>query len=71
MPIREYECQECQHLFEVVELSAATVTVCDSCGSDRLDRQLSSFASLPARSAPQTSCGPCGCAPSEACTWEN
>ena len=71
MPIREYQCQECQHQFEVVELSPSPATVCESCGSDRLDRQLSAFASLPAGSAPQTPCGPCGCAPSEARSWEN
>jgi putative FmdB family regulatory protein len=52
MPIREYECKECQLKFETIELSAGTEKVtCPRCHSENVEKKLSMFSSSPGESA--------------------
>ncbi len=46
MPIYEYRCKSCGHVFEELILRAADVTdlKCQSCGSTEVERVTSSFA---------------------------
>jgi putative FmdB family regulatory protein len=70
MPIYEYACRGCSADFEeLVSLSAAEAVRCPSCGSTRVEKQLSSFqrvragggAAAPALAgAPARSGGCCG-----------
>jgi len=65
MPIYEYRCQECQQLFQKLQsVSAGTNGItCPSCGSPRVERQLSVFASTSradAAATPASGCGPAG-----------
>jgi putative FmdB family regulatory protein len=45
MPIFEYECHECGHVFEVFTKRAGIeeALVCRKCGSTKVDRVLSAF----------------------------
>jgi putative FmdB family regulatory protein len=63
MPIYEYRCQDCRQLFQKLLLVAGgtTTITCPSCGSRRVERQLSVFASG-SQSSPGAPSG--GCAPS-------
>jgi len=71
MPIREYHCSDCHHEFETIEVASSPAAVCESCGGTELERKLSVFASHAGSAAePMPPCGPCGCAPSQACSWE-
>ena len=64
MPIYEYRCQDCRQLFQKLQpVSAGTKTIaCPSCGSRRVERQLSVFASTSSRGAatPSSGCAPGG-----------
>ena len=46
MPIYEYRCQQCQALSSlfVRSIGAPVAPQCDACGSDRMQRRMSSFA---------------------------
>ena len=46
MPIYEYRCQQCQAVssFFVRSMNTPIEPVCDGCGSDRMQRRMSSFA---------------------------
>lgn len=55
MPIYEYLCQACQHSFEDLQSFKAPAPKCPNCGSDRVAKKLSTFASVGNASAP---CGP-------------
>lgn len=46
MPIFEYQCKECQEIFESLQLSRNTEedTECPSCGSETTERVVSTFA---------------------------
>lgn len=44
MPIYEFRCQCCDQLFEALVRPTSTTTACPSCQSDRVERQISSFA---------------------------
>jgi putative FmdB family regulatory protein len=46
MPIFEYQCQTCWHVFEVITLRVGRgkTVRCPKCGSSEVDRLLSSFA---------------------------
>lgn len=64
MPIFEYVCRNCQHQFELI-VNGSAVPKCPSCGSKKLEKQLSVFTAasksyakseLPAAAA----CGTCG-----------
>ena len=65
MPIFEYSCVKCNHRFEKI-VSASTVPECPSCGSKKLQRELSVFAvstkgaGASTKSAPAGGCGTCG-----------
>ncbi len=63
MPIYEYRCTDCQHLFQKLQtMSAGSDGVhCPKCEGKRVERQLSAFAST--QSSGGTS-RPAGCAPS-------
>ncbi len=47
MPLYEYKCSECEHVFEELVSASAidSSPVCPSCGSERTDRKFSTFAS--------------------------
>jgi putative FmdB family regulatory protein len=64
MPLREYACDACRHLFEEL-VSEGERPTCPACGGQRLTRRFSSFAvatggRTPARSDVAGSCGSCG-----------
>jgi putative FmdB family regulatory protein len=65
MPIFEYACRKCNHRFEAI-VSPSTVVECPSCASQRLEKQLSVFAtsvkgeSATPREMPAGPCGSCG-----------
>ena len=46
MPIYEYRCQQCGALssFFVRSIGAPHAAICQACGSDRMDRRMSTFA---------------------------
>lgn len=44
MPLREFSCQKCGHVFEALERTKAEKISCPSCGSFELKRKLSCFA---------------------------
>jgi len=45
MPIYEYTCPDCESPFEEIVRSSDTAVRCPHCGGDRVERQLSVFAS--------------------------
>ena len=62
MPIFEYLCKTCEHRFEAI-VNGSTVVECPSCASQRLEKQLSVFATSVKGEAvaPQrATAGPCG-----------
>jgi putative FmdB family regulatory protein len=66
MPIYEYACQSCGHEFELL-VRSDTHLACPSCRSERLDKQLSVFATAESGSSgssepvcPATGFTPCG-----------
>ncbi|MDH4066155.1 MAG: zinc ribbon domain-containing protein [Acidobacteriota bacterium] len=64
MPLFEYQCQSCQHQFELL-VRESTALECPACHGTELEKQLSVFAvSTPAgrQTAPlsQAPCGACG-----------
>jgi len=63
MPIYEYLCTDCNHLFQKLQaVSAGSEGIrCPKCDGSRVERQLSTFASAPTSSGPV---GAGGCAPS-------
>ena len=50
MPIYEFVCKECSKSFEDLVLSASRIdeVVCPACGSGRVKKKMSTFASKPA-----------------------
>lgn len=67
MPIYEYSCQECEARFDkfVRSITAEDEVTCPSCGSKRVRRGFSTFASrgdsgLSINSAPAGNCAPTG-----------
>ena len=45
MPIYEYECKSCAKIFSILKLSSSTEKVlCAHCGSDNVQKKISSFA---------------------------
>jgi putative FmdB family regulatory protein len=65
MPIFEYVCKKCDHRFETI-VNHSTVVECPSCASQRLEKQLSVFATsvkgqpVTKREMPVGACGACG-----------
>ena len=59
MPIFEYACQKCGKLFEKLILGKRSgELVCPDCGSNRVERKLSAFAT--ATGAAKSSAAACG-----------
>ncbi|MBY0454000.1 MAG: zinc ribbon domain-containing protein [Burkholderiaceae bacterium] len=62
MPIYEYACSDCGHQFEAL-VRSSTVPECPGCHSQKLEKQLSVFAttseSPPMASLPSSPCGSC------------
>jgi putative FmdB family regulatory protein len=58
MPIFEYRCRNCGSVFEAIQFSASTPSVCKKCESPDVERLLSVFAVAggPSKAEP----GPCG-----------
>jgi putative FmdB family regulatory protein len=49
MPIYEFVCSECRQSFEdLVSISRIDEVVCPSCGSEKVKKKMSTFASKPA-----------------------
>lgn len=63
MPIFEYKCEECGKLFEAIVMGSRQPE-CPACNSQKLEKQLSSFAVSGGNSS--SSSAPCG-APSGSC----
>jgi putative FmdB family regulatory protein len=62
MPLYEYACQKCSHLFEELVFGAST-PICPSCGGDKLERLMSVVSARVADNAPPpttSACGRCG-----------
>ncbi|MBM61850.1 MAG: FmdB family transcriptional regulator [Acidobacteria bacterium] len=64
MPIYEFQCDNCQHDFEILVYSSTTPT-CPACASLSVQKRLSAFAvghanTRTIQSAPQGACGSCG-----------
>ena len=67
MPVHDYLCEACGASFEFLTLSSAESVACDSCGSDRVSRQVVSRISVRGRnqrhgSVVDLSSGACPCA---------
>lgn len=66
MPIFEYKCRACTHLFETIVLSSREKISCPTCGSDAVEKQLSLISKpASAQDAPSSACActpqTCGC----------
>lgn len=63
MPLYEYRCPRCSHQTEVLQPigAGAEGLSCPRCGSEGLERQLSTFAGHSASSAADTACSTPGC----------
>jgi putative FmdB family regulatory protein len=64
MPIFEYQCQDCNEVFESLQLSRSrdVEAECPHCGSDHTERMVSSFATSGGGNgfSVGSSCGPSG-----------
>ncbi len=64
MPIFEYQCEECQEIFESLQLSRSTEedTECPRCGSEATERIVSTFATSGGTDglSAGSNCGPSG-----------
>ncbi len=63
MPVFEYQCKRCSHVFERIELSRnEPAPTCVTCGASDVERQLSVFAvgKSDVGSAAPAACGTCG-----------
>ena len=56
MPIFEYRCESCGHKFEAILLGSQTPE-CPQCHTQKLQKQLSTFAVSTKSSQPSTGCG--------------
>jgi putative FmdB family regulatory protein len=70
MPIFDIRCAACGYGGEVIQLTNATALACPSCGSDQVERQMSTPSTLTGRT-PRAHPGPgdtacCGSTPSAA-----
>jgi putative FmdB family regulatory protein len=60
MPIFEYRCRNCGNIFESIEFSSSTPSVCKKCESSDVERLLSVFAVAGGPDKAETESGPCG-----------
>lgn len=63
MPIYEYHCEKCTKTSEVLVKNAHEPAVCPHCGSKRLTRLLSTFATVQSSDAPCSMESSCPAAP--------
>jgi putative FmdB family regulatory protein len=65
MPIYDYRCARCKHLFEKLILAKTETVSCPECASREVERQVSAFHSPGLRAAGASECGctpaTCGC----------
>lgn len=62
MPIYEYVCSKCQHDFEELIFNTSEKVACPECGSAKVERAMSVFASVSGdsfRPSSGSSCGGC------------
>ncbi len=62
MPIFEYKCKQCGHRFEELVMGCCAKVKCPDCGSEQVDKLLSSFgfkAGSGFKSSGGDSCGSC------------
>ncbi|MDR2844819.1 MAG: zinc ribbon domain-containing protein [Puniceicoccales bacterium] len=60
MPLYEYECIECHKVSELL-ITASRPPICPHCGSVKLEKQLSLFASSGGVGSGHVHSGSCGC----------
>ena len=63
MPIYEYRCKNCNHLFEELVFSALTKDeeiICPNCHQNAAEKLMSAFSSSGTSSAGSSSCGTSG-----------
>jgi putative FmdB family regulatory protein len=63
MPIFEYKCRDCQHLFEELVFSSLTKDediICPQCGKNNAEKKMSAFSSAGAGDSYSASCGSSG-----------
>lgn len=62
MPLYEYKCRDCEHVFELLvgKTVPEKTPLCPKCGSDRCDRLFSAFAAAVGKSGSAPSCGRAG-----------
>ena len=60
MPIFEYVCLDCNNVFETLVIRTDEEIKCPACGSTRLEKAMSAFASLSSGGGGLSSCGSSG-----------
>jgi len=65
MPIYRYQCKECEHAFETLVMKRSETVACPTCGSENLQKLLTSHAV--GSSTPDTPCGSGACSPMPPC----
>jgi len=61
MPIYEYACPHCGHVFEKLVLTSNhDLPVCPQCGEERVEQKFSTFATGGARKSSAPACAPAG-----------
>ncbi len=60
MPIFEYRCQSCGHSFEAILFGSETPE-CPKCHTEKLEKQLSTFAVSKSSGSPAAGCGQSNC----------
>lgn len=74
MPIFEYLCKECGHLFEKIVPRHDSPAECLHCSSSKVEKQLSVFAvaggSTRETAQPDVGCGRCGAAQPGSCAMD-
>ncbi|MFQ5683335.1 MAG: zinc ribbon domain-containing protein [Candidatus Binatia bacterium] len=63
MPLYEYSCENCHHIFEALVRSTRETIVCPECASLNLERRLSVFSSPGNHGEAAPVGGGCGCTP--------
>ena len=59
MPIFEYKCGKCNLQFEKLVSGSDTKVVCEKCGSEKVEKQLSSFSAKVNEGGDHSDCTSC------------
>lgn len=59
MPLREFSCQKCQHVFEALIRETDQDVVCPLCGSKELKKLISKFAATTKSGSSHSNCSSC------------